>query len=68
MRLSTTRGTEIGHQVSQQVRCAYFEIIVFMLRKLAELLEAVRASLRAKVAALADDNWMYEAEDDVAPR
>ncbi|TPX08202.1 uncharacterized protein E0L32_001902 [Thyridium curvatum] len=28
-----------------------------------ELLEAVRASLRAKVAALAEDNWMYEAED-----
>ncbi|KAL0943906.1 upf0220 domain protein [Colletotrichum truncatum] len=27
-----------------------------------ELLEAVRASLRAKVAALAEDNWMYEAE------
>jgi len=30
----------------------------------AELLEAVRASLRAKTAALAEDNWMYEAEDD----
>lgn len=29
-----------------------------------ELLEAVRSSLRAKVAALAEDNWMYEAEDD----
>ncbi|KAG6035346.1 hypothetical protein E4U41_006113 [Claviceps citrina] len=28
-----------------------------------ELLEAVRASLRAKVAALADDNWMFEPED-----
>ncbi|RKU42068.1 hypothetical protein DL546_003841 [Coniochaeta pulveracea] len=28
-----------------------------------ELLEAVRASLRAKVAALAEDNWMYERED-----
>ncbi|KAK0751982.1 hypothetical protein B0T18DRAFT_426537 [Schizothecium vesticola] len=28
-----------------------------------ELLEAVRASLKAKVAALADDNWMYERED-----
>jgi hypothetical protein len=35
---------------------------------MAELLEAVRASLRAKVAALADDNWMYEAEDDAVPR
>ncbi len=33
-------------------------------RRLAELLEAVRASLRAKVAALAEDNWMYEAEDE----
>ncbi|KAI9149230.1 UPF0220 domain protein [Paramyrothecium foliicola] len=28
-----------------------------------ELLEAVKASLRAKVAALADDNWMYEPEE-----
>jgi len=34
----------------------------------AELLEAVRASLRAKVTALADDNWIYEAEDDAAIR
>lgn len=30
----------------------------------AELLEAVRSSLRTKVAALAEDNWMYEAEDN----
>ncbi|KAL8674601.1 MAG: hypothetical protein Q9168_000976 [Polycauliona sp. 1 TL-2023] len=28
----------------------------------AELLSAVQASLRRKVAALAEDNWMYEAE------
>ncbi|KAL2207464.1 hypothetical protein CC79DRAFT_1368332 [Sarocladium strictum] len=28
-----------------------------------ELLEVVRASLRAKVAGLAEDNWMYEAEE-----
>ncbi|KAK4127614.1 hypothetical protein N657DRAFT_641620 [Parathielavia appendiculata] len=27
-----------------------------------ELLEAVKASLRAKVAALGDDNWLYEPE------
>lgn len=27
-----------------------------------ELLEAVRADLRSKVAALAEDNWMFEAE------
>ncbi|OHE95414.1 hypothetical protein CORC01_09286 [Colletotrichum orchidophilum] len=30
-----------------------------------ELLEAVKASLRAKVSALADDNWMYEAEPEL---
>lgn len=29
----------------------------------AELLEAVKASLRATVASLAEDNWMYERED-----
>ncbi|KAL2068097.1 hypothetical protein VTL71DRAFT_16195 [Oculimacula yallundae] len=34
----------------------------------AELLEAVRASLRAKINALAEDNWMYEAEDEAALR
>lgn len=28
-----------------------------------EILEAVRASLRAKVAALSEDNWMFEKED-----
>ncbi|KAI1259385.1 hypothetical protein F5Y18DRAFT_299921 [Xylariaceae sp. FL1019] len=28
-----------------------------------EVLEALRASMRAKVAALTDDNWMYEAEE-----
>ncbi|RBR14970.1 uncharacterized protein FIESC28_07472 [Fusarium coffeatum] len=28
-----------------------------------ELLEAVRASLRAKVAALSEDNWMFEPEE-----
>jgi hypothetical protein len=31
---------------------------------IAELLEAVRASLRAKVAALAEDNWVYEREEE----
>ncbi|KAG6023467.1 hypothetical protein E4U19_001366 [Claviceps sp. Clav32 group G5] len=30
-----------------------------------ELLEAVRASLRDKVTALADDNWMFEPEDQL---
>jgi len=34
----------------------------------AELLEAVRSSLRAKVAALAEDNWMYEAEQEQMTR
>ncbi|KIH87951.1 hypothetical protein SPBR_05280 [Sporothrix brasiliensis 5110] len=28
-----------------------------------ELLDALRASLRAKVSALSEDNWMYEPED-----
>ncbi|EJT80567.1 hypothetical protein GGTG_00562 [Gaeumannomyces tritici R3-111a-1] len=28
-----------------------------------EILEAVRASLRAKVAALSEDNWMFEREE-----
>ncbi|KND93884.1 hypothetical protein TOPH_01698 [Tolypocladium ophioglossoides CBS 100239] len=28
-----------------------------------ELLEAVRADLRAKVTALAEDNWMFESEE-----
>ncbi|KAH6892188.1 hypothetical protein B0T10DRAFT_287783 [Thelonectria olida] len=28
-----------------------------------ELLDAVKASLRAKVAALAEDNWMFEPEE-----
>ncbi|KAI1754580.1 hypothetical protein F4782DRAFT_36529 [Xylaria castorea] len=28
-----------------------------------EVLEALKASMRAKVAALAEDNWMYEAEE-----
>jgi hypothetical protein len=37
-------------------------------KELPELLEAVKASLRVKVAALADDNWMYEAEEDAALR
>ncbi|KAG6011390.1 hypothetical protein E4U54_008102 [Claviceps lovelessii] len=30
-----------------------------------ELVEAVRASLRAKVAALVDDNWMFEPEEQL---
>ncbi|POS86835.1 hypothetical protein EPUL_001007, partial [Erysiphe pulchra] len=34
----------------------------------AELLEAVRNNLKAKVAALAEDNWLYEAEDDIKSR
>ncbi|KIM94871.1 hypothetical protein OIDMADRAFT_60035 [Oidiodendron maius Zn] len=34
----------------------------------AELLEAVRQSLRNKVAALSEDNWMYEAEEELVPR
>jgi hypothetical protein len=28
-----------------------------------EVLEVLKASMRAKVAALTEDNWMYEAEE-----
>jgi len=34
----------------------------------AELLDAVRASLRSKVAGLSEDNWMYEREEDPVAR
>ncbi|KAI0471084.1 hypothetical protein GGR56DRAFT_129590 [Xylariaceae sp. FL0804] len=30
-----------------------------------EVMEALRASMRAKVSALTEDNWMYEAEEEV---
>ncbi|KAI0397221.1 hypothetical protein F5Y17DRAFT_389130 [Xylariaceae sp. FL0594] len=33
-----------------------------------EMLEVLRASMRAKVAALAEDNWMYEPGDEVRAR
>lgn len=34
----------------------------------AELLDAVKASLRMKVASLAEDNWMYEREEETVVR
>ncbi|KAI0119177.1 hypothetical protein F4814DRAFT_458549 [Daldinia grandis] len=33
-----------------------------------EVLETLRASMRAKVAALAEDNWMYEPEEQHRPQ
>ncbi|KAI1477196.1 hypothetical protein F4774DRAFT_204636 [Daldinia eschscholtzii] len=33
-----------------------------------EVLETLRASMRAKVAALAEDNWMYEPEEQQRPQ
>lgn len=33
-----------------------------------EVLETLRASMRAKVAALAEDNWMYEPEEQPRPQ
>ncbi|KAI0167114.1 hypothetical protein GGR52DRAFT_575077 [Hypoxylon sp. FL1284] len=33
-----------------------------------EVLETLRASMRAKVAALAEDNWMYEPEEQTRPQ
>ncbi|KAK7751281.1 hypothetical protein SLS62_006827 [Diatrype stigma] len=32
-----------------------------------QVLEILRASMRAQVAALAEDNWMFEAEDQLRP-
>ena len=52
--------------VSPLVSRALTEVGVKLM--VAELLEAVRASLRAKVVALAEDNWMYEAEEEPAVR
>ncbi|RKF81039.1 putative upf0220 domain protein [Golovinomyces cichoracearum] len=46
-------------------------IVYFLLvftEKNTELLEAVKISLKAKVAALADDNWLYEAENELVVR
>ncbi|ROV92914.1 hypothetical protein VSDG_06412 [Cytospora chrysosperma] len=40
------------------------EIVLDMRQENEKLLEAVKASLRAKVAALAEDNWMYEKEGE----
>lgn len=42
--------------------------IVLMIDLVIELLEAVKASLRAKVAQLAEDNWMYEPEEEPTMR
>lgn len=36
-----------------------------MLRFVIELLAAVQASLRNKVASLEEDSWMFEAEQDM---
>ncbi|TQS38702.1 hypothetical protein Golomagni_00784 [Golovinomyces magnicellulatus] len=44
-----------------------FFLLVFT-EKNTELLEAVKISLKAKVAALADDNWLYEAENELMVR
>lgn len=43
-------------------RCSRLTTNDFVLQ-ITELLEAVRASLRAKVAALVEDNWMFEQEE-----
>ncbi len=67
MQLSIINGIGTEPRASQQVG-AILSSDTFHAENLAELLEAVRASLRAKVAALTDDNWMYEAEDDVTSR
>jgi hypothetical protein len=66
----TINVTAIELQVSQLVSnfVSVFSFVIMLIFMSTELLEAVKASLRAKTAALADDNWMYEAEKDVVPR
>lgn len=48
---------------SLKVRHIHTITISFFTNITLELLEAVRASLRAKVAALTEDNWMFEPEE-----
>lgn len=55
----------IGPLVNLQVSPTHLAIDSVLM--FAELLELVRASLRVKTAALAEDNWMYEAEDEPLP-
>ena len=51
-------GPHYIHTLNRHPICAK------ILTKYLELLEAVRNSLRAKTAALSDDNWMFEAENE----
>ena len=62
---SSTRQKSSAERTSRYVICKGIKshILIFP-----ELLEAVKTSLRAKVAALAEDNWMYEAEEEAIVR
>lgn len=40
---------------------------ISLLTRMAELLEVLRTSLRQKVSALTEDNWMYEQEGAQRP-
>lgn len=57
------RLIEIQSQSNQKVRQLTPNRHTMWLTSRAELLEAVKTSLRAKVAALAEDNWMFEPEE-----
>jgi hypothetical protein len=59
---SSTKLTRIVYLLNPKVLLLRLPLMTKVLTHREELLEAVRASLRAKVAALAEDNWMYERE------
>lgn len=54
----------LSQRVSANYNATFTACGRLLTRDLQELFEAVRASLRAKVAALSEDNWMYEKEDE----
>lgn len=54
----------LNQRVSSSCNATFTHFARLLTLDLQELFEAVRASLRAKVAALSEDNWMYEKEDE----
>lgn len=67
-RLSSTRASKIvcplSPKVSGFISCILHCFTLLTRTLFTELLEAVKASLRAKVAALAEDSWMYEKQEE----
>lgn len=58
------RNRAPSEPAGMSIFCNFLDRLLYSL----ELLEAVRASLRMKVMALAEDNWLYEAEEDPVVR